>query len=172
MLRFQGISLSGWKLLGLAVVGTLVLLMLSALVVWVALALLVLMVLFAVHAIYLPRLSVRLGVSTLALSALLLPLLVLLAWALVRAPAAAALYGTGAWLLAVAVPQLMLRNVTRKLLQGLARTSPEQGSHSSTVPGRVLQPVSCGKCGWTKFTDPSLPAGTCLRCNAPLKPAE
>ena len=168
MLHARTIRLTGWKLLAVVLVGTLVLLLAATVLVVLGVALLALVGVVVLHALVLPRLAQRLGVAPLGLAALLLPLLVGVAWA-VTGSLQGLLVALGFWLAGVAAPQLALLWLRRRLTRHWLHVSrtvyaglPAAGSQE-----QILEAVRCQRCGSTTWTETPASSGRCPQCGQP-----
>src|SRR5687768_14308201 len=99
--------ISGWRAIPVALVATAVLLLLAALLFWVAVAVAVAIGLVAFQLVLLPRVARRLGIAPLLIVLVLLPICVLGGW-LAVGEATGPLAGAAAWAALIAAPRLAL----------------------------------------------------------------
>ncbi len=168
MLHARTIRLTGWKLLAVMLVGMLVLLLAATVLVVLWAALLALVGVVVLHAFVLPRLARRLGVAPLALAALLLPLLVVVAW-VVTGSLQGLLVGLGVWLAGVAAPQLALFWLRRRLARHwlFASRTVYAGLPDAGSQGHILEAVRCQRCGSTTWTETPAASERCPQCGQP-----
>jgi hypothetical protein len=155
-------QITGWRALGLIVLGLLLLVVVGFVLFWVAVAVGVVVGLLLLHVVYLPRWSARLGVSRLGMTLLLLPPLVLVGLAV--GGQRAALAAVVIWLAGVAVPGLVGLYIETYLA---LRAEP----HARRGPGvpRMLEAVTCPKCGLASVPAPEEHPARCPECGTVLR---
>ncbi len=168
MLHARTIRLTGWKLLAVMLVGIFVLLLAATVLVVLWVALLALVGVVVLHALVLPRLARRFHVAPLALAALLLPLLLAVAW-VATGSLQGLLIGLGFWLAGVVAPQLALLWLRRRLAQHWLHVSRTvyTGLPGAESQERILEAVRCPRCGSAMWAETPAASERCPQCGQP-----
>ena len=165
-----------WRAAGFVAVLAVVVLVITVALVGLALALVAmaavlagLLAVAALHLIYLPRWSRVLGIAQPLLGGLLLPLFVLVGWAL-AGERVGVLGGLLLWLGVLVVPRLAVLALLRRLRGRAMRrrtyevtTWPRTARHPAALPG-----VACPQCGLVQFPVTEHGAAACPRCGSAL----
>jgi hypothetical protein len=169
-------GVSVWRAVGLVALLAIAMLVLTTILAGLALVLVALtavlvglMAVAALHVIYVPRWSRLLGIPPPVLGGLLLPLFVLVGWALAGEPVGV-LGGLLLWLGVVVVPRLAFFALIRRLGWGARQRRlyavtawPRTSRYPAALPG-----LACPQCGLVQFPVTERSAAACLRCGTPL----
>jgi hypothetical protein len=164
--------LSGWQLLGAAIIGALVLVLLATVLLWAALVLGVAATAAFLHLGYLPRWAGRLGISTWALVGLSAPPILLAGWLIGNVEGL--VVGVVLWLVAMVVPRVALWYLGRRLAGSVTEarrrgTLIQSGGGTWQPAGRserqsALVGVTCPGCALVSFAAEE----RCPRCGTSL----
>jgi hypothetical protein len=166
------IRIEGWRatalLVGLAVGGVILAVVLTVALFWIGLGLVALIGVGLLHLIYLPRAAAFLRLPVLHLVLGLLPLLALAGWGIAGAPSGA-IGGLLVWALGLAAPRLAAAYLARRYrLRAGSWAVGAADAWRPSGPVVTLAGGACPRCGQVAYGDD---AADCARCGAPLRPA-
>jgi hypothetical protein len=163
----------GWRGYLLLAVALVLAIFLAAVLLWLAVGLAVVAAVAAFNYVYLPVIAARLRLPVLALAGLLLPLLLLLGWAV--AGQTGLLWAGALWVGGVAAPRLAAYFLARRLQVVVHNATIRAGGPygASAEPDGAVVGVACPTCGLVSFGAPGVGSQSCPRGHTALPaPAE